>query len=282
MNYQTVAGRLAELIRNPAGLFGLVVVAIILLGFAVSFIWVPYDPAAVNPSATWAPPSGDHWLGTDQLGRDIFSMMLVGTRVTVLTSLGGALIALIAGLLLTFLITYAPRWLSQLTERITDIWVAFPTLIIALILATAFQGSAVTSAVAIGLGSAPSVTRTILPEVRRVSVSDYVLLATAAGARGPWLLHHHIFPNVAPTLIVRTTQIMGTAALAEAGLSYLGVGTPPPTPSWGRMLSTYQSFMYSHPSVILIPATAIVVTIIGFNLLGDGLRDVYDPRKAKA
>lgn len=270
--------RLRALLRNPAGIIGTAVVLAVLATFALSFIWVPYDPESVDSRASWARPSGAHWFGADQLGRDIFSLMVLGSRVTVLTAVGGAVVALVVGLLLASIIVYAPRWLGSLTERLTDVWVAFPTLIIALILVTAFSGSTLTSTVAIGLGSAPAVTRTVLPELRRATASDHVLLAVAAGARSWWILSRHIFPAITPTLIVRVTQIMGTATLAEAGLSYLGLGTPPPTPSWGRMLSTYQSFMYSHPTVILIPATAIVLTIIGFNLLGDGLRDVLDPR----
>ncbi|MDY5129213.1 ABC transporter permease [Actinotignum urinale] len=271
--------RLRQLLRNPSGLFGLIIATSLLFLFILSYIWVPYRIEDVNPSHSWAPPSTEHWFGADQLGRDIFTLFVIGVRVTVKTSVGSALIALILGLTLASLIVYGPRLIRRLTERLSDIWTAFPTLIIALILVTAFKGSTFTSTLAIGLGAAPGLARTVLPELRRATVSDHVLLAVTSGARSWWLLSRHIIPAVIPTLLVRVTQIMGISALTEAGLSYLGVGTPPPTPSWGRMLATYQNVMYTHPTVIFIPMIALVLTIVGLNLLGDGLRDVLDPRR---
>ncbi|MDO5025753.1 MAG: ABC transporter permease [Trueperella sp.] len=246
--------------------------------FVVSFIWVPYDTSKVDPASSWAPVSAQHWLGADKLGRDIFSLMILGSRVTVYISLGAAVIALVLGVIISAAIVYSRYSIAVIIERLTDVWIAFPTLVIAIIIVTAFGGSTVSSMVAIGLGSTPVVARTILPELRRAASADYTLLSVASGAKLPWLLWWHIFPTITPTLIVRVTQIMGTAALAEAGLSYLGLGTPISTPSWGRMLSEYQQYIYTHPGVLLIPGIAIVAVIIGFNLLGDGLRDVLDPR----
>lgn len=272
---------LTRLARNPAGLFGLIVSAALLLIASLSLIWTPADPLQVHPASSWAPPSAEYPLGADSLGRDIASQMMVGSQITLLAAIGATAVAVLVGLTLAALIAFAPRWLATLIERVVDIWVAFPTLIIALILVTAFRGSTLAAVVAIGLGSATAVTRTILPELRRAMSSDHVLLAVAAGARADWLLARHILPAVTPTLIVRTTQIMGVAALAEAGLSYLGLGTPPPTPSWGRMLASYQQQIYTRPEVLAVPAIAIVLAILGFNLLGDGLRDVLDVRRRR-
>lgn len=269
-----------HLLRNPIGMIGAVIVAALVAVFLVSLVWTPHDPLVVDPSGSWSPPSAEHPLGADQLGRDMLSQMLVGSQVTVLAAVGAAVLAVILGLLLAAGIAFVPPWLSALNQHVVDLMVAFPTLIIAIILVTAFSGSTLAAVVAIGIGSSTSVTRTILPELRRAMASDHVLLATAAGARPWWLLSRHVLPAVRPTLIVRTTQIMGVAVLAEAGLSYLGLGTPPPTPSWGRMLSDLQDQIYARPEVLAVPATAIVLVILGFNLLGDGLRDALDPHSA--
>ena len=272
---------IGRLTRNPAGLVGLIVTCALVAIAVISLAWTPADPLAVNPTESWAGPSAQFPLGADSLGRDIASQMMVGSRITLLAAVGSTAVAVFIGLGLAALIAFAPRLMATLVERVVDIWVAFPTLILALILATAFRGSTLSAVLAIGLGSATAVTRTILPELRRAMGSDHVLLAVAAGARAPWLLGRHILPAVTPTLIVRTTQIMGVAALAEAGLSYLGLGTPPPTPSWGRTLSSYQDQIYTRPEVLAVPAIAIVLVILGFNLLGDGLRDVLDVRRRR-
>lgn len=268
-----------RLLKNPSGLAGIILLGFVALTFLVSLVWTPYSATAVDPSASWAAPSADHWLGGDKLGRDIFTHLLLGSQVTVITCLAAAAIALVLGLILAGIIQFAPGPISRLTERATDVLIAFPTLIVALILVTATGGSILSSILAIGIGSATTVTRTIMPELRRAASSDYVLLAKAAGAGPWWLLTRHIFPTVTPTLLVRTTQIMGVAALAEAGLSYLGLGAPLETPTWGRMLSAYQEQIYSRPEILVIPSLAIIITILGFNLLGDGLRDVLDPRR---
>lgn len=265
------------LFKNPAGAIGSVLVGLLAAVFLLSFLWIPYSVEDVNAALSWAPPSSDHWFGADRLGRDIFSMMIVGSRVTVYISMGASAIAVVGGVFVATVVAYSNRPWSTYVERATDMWVAFPTLIIALIVVTAFGGSTASSTIAIGLGSIPVVARTVLPEFRRARSADYTLLAIANGASLPRLLRWHIIPSILPTLIVRATQIMGMAALAEAGLSYLGLGTPLPTPSWGRMLADFQSQIYTHPGAIFVPAIAISVVIVGFNLLGDGLRDVLDP-----
>ncbi|MEW6918311.1 ABC transporter permease [Trueperella pyogenes] len=262
-----------RLLKNPNGAIGLGIVGMLLALCALSYVWLPQPILEVHPEESWAPVSSKHWLGADMLGRDILSLMIVGTRVTVAVSLGSTFLAVILGLALAVCIVYVPHPISTVLSRIVDVWVGFPTLIIALMIVTAFGGSTMTSLAAIGLGAVPVVTRTVLPELRRARSADYTILAVASGARLPGLLRWHIVPTVAPTVIVRMTQLMGTACLAEAGLSYLGLGTPLPTPTWGRILAVFQQHIYTHPGALMVPAIAITVVIVGFNILGDGLRD---------
>lgn len=267
-----------RLLSRPGGVFGLIAVALLLGSAVLSLVWTPYDPLAVDPAAGWEPFSPAHPLGTDSLGRDQVSMLLVGARVTLLATVVATGIATALGVAIAFALALTPRPLSSLLERAVDIAIAFPTLIVAIILVTGFGASTWVAAISIGLAASVVVARTVLPELRRALLSDHVLLATAAGA-GTWrIVTRHALPAVGPTLIVRTTQIMAAAALAEAGLSYLGFGTPPPTPSWGRSLADLQSQIVVRPEYLIAPAVAIVIVVLGFNLLGDALRDVLDPR----
>ncbi|OMQ14612.1 hypothetical protein A7K94_0215365 [Modestobacter sp. VKM Ac-2676] len=266
------------LLRHPTGMVGAVLVAVVVLTAAVSLVWTPRDPLAVDPADSWAGPSAQHWIGADALGRDLFSQLVRGAQVTVLASVGAAVIALVVGLAFAAGIAFGSPVVSGLVQRGVDLLIAFPTLVIAIILVTSFQASTLMAVLAIGLGMSVAVTRTVLPELQRALASDFVLLARAAGARAWWIGTRHVLPSISASLLVRLTQLMGVAALAEAGLSYLGFGTPPPTPSWGRTLADLQSQVMTQPEVLLFPALAIVVVVLGFNLLGDGLRDVLDPR----
>ena len=268
-----------RLVRRPMGLISLALVALMILVALVSLIWTPYDPFAVNPAESWAPFSAKHPLGADSLGRDILSRLMTGSQITLLTAFCSVAFATVFGLLLGGLIVFAPRPIAVLLERMVDLMVAFPTLLIAMIIATATKGATWGLIVAIGIGSISTITRTILPELRRSIRSDHVTLARTSGAGPWWLLRAHIFPDVAATLLIRMTQLLGVATLAEAGLSYLGLGAPPPEPSWGRMLADHQNQIYSRPEVLVAPAVVIVIAILAFNLLGDALRDAMDARE---
>lgn len=268
-----------RLVRRPMGMISLVLVALMILVALVSLIWTPYDPSAVNPAESWAPFSAKHPLGADALGRDILSRLMTGSQITLLTAFCSVALATVFGLLLGGLIVFAPRPIAVLLERMVDLMVAFPTLLIAMIIATATKGATWGLIVAIGIGSISTITRTILPELRRSIRSDHVTLARTSGASPWWLLRAHIFPDVAATLLIRMTQLLGVATLAEAGLSYLGLGAQPPEPSWGRMLADHQNQIYSRPEVLVAPAVVIVIAILAFNLLGDALRDAMDARE---
>ncbi|WP_261164101.1 ABC transporter permease [Microbacterium sp. Marseille-Q6965] len=269
---------IGRLLSRPDGAFGLAAAALLIGCAMLSLVWTPYDPLAVDPAASWQPFSFAHPLGTDSLGRDQVSALLVGARVTLFATVVATAIAAVLGVAIAFALALAPRTLSSLLERAVDVAIAFPTLIVAIILVTGFGASTWVAAVSIGLAASVVVARTVLPELRRALLSDHVLLATASGA-GTWrIVSRHALPSVLPTLIVRLTQIMAASALAEAALSYLGFGTPPPTPSWGRSLSDLQSQIVIRPEYLIAPAVAIVIVVLGFNLLGDALRDVLDPR----
>lgn len=268
-------------LRNPSAVAGLAMVSVLVLAAGISIFWTPYDPLKVSTMEQWVSPSWSHLLGTDALGRDIFSSMMVGAQVTLFATILATSIATLIGLALSFVIVATPPVLSSLVQRFVDILVAFPTLVLAIVLVTSFGSSATTAAVAIGLGSAVVITRTVLPELRTILESDFVLLAKAGGASSWWVMRRHAIPNIAPTLIVRVTQIMSLAALAEAGLSYLGFGTPAPSPSWGRALADMQTQVLLRPEVLIAPSVAIILVTLGFNLLGDGFRDAMDVRTTR-
>ncbi|MGA4508098.1 ABC transporter permease [Propionibacteriaceae bacterium G1746] len=269
---------LRKLLHNPIGVLALVMTGVVVLTVLVSLVWTPHDPLGVNVPLRWSSPSLEHPLGTDALGRDTLSRIMAGSRVTVTTSVLAVALATVVGVAIGALLVFLPRGLSSALERLVDLSVAFPTLILAVIIATFAGGSMWGVVAAIGLGSTSTITRTILPELRRSVRTDHVLLARTSGAGPLWLLGRHILPEVTPTLLVRMTQLLGAAALAEAGLSYLGLGTPPPAPSWGRMLAEHQSQIYTRPEVLAVPALVIVWTTLAFNLLGDALRDALDSR----
>jgi len=265
--------------RRPTGKFAIIFITCMVIVSLISFIWTPYDPYAVDPAESWAPWSARHIFGADALGRDIASRLMVGANLTLFTTLAAVTIASVAGLLLAGLIAFSSRPVGKLLERGVDLLIAFPTLLIALILATATGGTQWGLALAIGIGSISTITRTILPELRRSMRSDHVTLAVTSGASRWWLLDAHILPDVAATLLIRMTQLLGIATLAEAGLSYLGLGAPPSVPSWGRMLAEHQEQIYSRPQVLAAPAALIILAILSFNLLGDALRDALAVRE---
>ncbi|MBO1030940.1 ABC transporter permease [Tessaracoccus sp. SD287] len=269
---------LRKLLRQPIGVAALVMVGLVVLTVLVSLVWTPHDPLAIDVSNRWAPWSATHPLGTDALGRDTASRIMLGSQVTVTTAVLAVALATALGVPLGALLVFLPPGLSSALQRLVDLMVAFPTLVLAVIIATFAEGSMWGVVLAIGLGSVSTIIRTILPELRRSRSTDHVMLARTSGAGPLWLTWKHILPEVTATLLVRTTQLLGVAALAEAGLSYLGLGTPPPSPSWGRMLAEHQQQIYTRPEVLAAPALVIVWTTLGFNLLGDALRDALDTR----
>lgn len=265
--------------RLPASLvIGMVFVGAIILAALVSFVWTPYDPIKVRADARLLPPGSEHWLGTDRFGRDVVSQLMVGARTTLFVGIIAVGIAAVAGIPLGVAAAMGPRWLSTFVMRGIDLTLAFPALLLAIMLGAVYGASTLTAMVAIGIATAPRFARLARGGTLQVMSSEYVLAARVAG-RGPLpIALRHVLPNVASLLLVQSSVSFGIAVLAESGLSYLQFGTAPPTPSWGRMLADGRELIAVYPLLTLWPALAIALAVLGFNLLGDGLRDRLDPR----
>lgn len=262
----------------PSLLFGGLITALLLACALVSLVWTPYPPGEQNFKLREAPPSSLHWLGTDTYGHDIFSQLMVGAQSSVLVGVVAVAIGLLFGVSLGLLAALRKGWLEEAIMRLTDLSFAFPTILAAIMLRAAYGAGLVTSIAAIGIASIPVFARITRASANVLWQRDFVTAARACG-KGPWAItREHILPNLLPILIVQATIQFAIAILAEAALSYLGLGTQYPTPSWGRMLSEAQSKLFDAPMLAVYPGLAIALAVMGLNLLGDGLRDRLDPR----
>jgi peptide/nickel transport system permease protein len=276
---QTPARRAWNRLKERRGaMLGLAVVIVIALCALLAPLIAPYDPAQQSWSAVRKAPSAAHWFGTDEVGRDILARIIYGARASIGAGLVSIAIALAIGAPLGLLAGYAGGALDGLISRVVDAMLACPFLILAIALA-AFLGPSLSNAmIAIGVTAAPTFVRLTRGQVLSVKAEDYVDAARAAGNR-PWRIAvGHILPNVMPQLLVQATLTVATAIIAEASLSFLGLGQQPPAPSWGSMLNSAQRFLVNAPWMAVFPGLAIFVTVLSFNLLGDGLRDALDPR----
>jgi peptide/nickel transport system permease protein len=271
----TRSARRGSLTATAGGaLVGLVVVMAL-----VSFVWTPYDPTDIDPDRTLAGiGSGRHLLGTDNFGGDVLSQLMAGARVTLLVGIVAVAIAGTVGIPLGMVAGMRRGWVGAVIIRAGGILFAFPALLLALLLAAAFGASTVTAMVAIGVATIPAFLRLTYAATLQVMALDYITAARACGL-GPFrVARRHVLPNIAPTLLVQSSVAFALAVLAEAGLSYLGLSTRPPTPSWGRMLHDAQGYLFTAPGLSVWPCIAIALTVLGFKLLGDGVRDVLDPK----
>lgn len=269
--------------RLPPSLWiGGALVALLLAAAALSLVWTPHPPTEIDVAAKLQGPNAVHWLGTDSLGRDIASLLLVGARNALAVGVIAVGIGITLGVALGLLAAARGGWLDEAMMRLADFTFAFPALLTAIMLAAVQGPGLVTSVVAIGIFNIPVFARITRGAARAVWTRDYVTASRACG-RGAWhITWHHVLPNIAGALIVQATIQFATAILAEAALSYLGLGTQPPQPSWGRMLNEAQSMMFQAPLLALWPGLAIAGSVLGLNLLGDGLRDRLDPRWARS
>jgi peptide/nickel transport system permease protein len=263
---------------NAATVVGGALVAAVVLMAVVSWFWTPYDPEAIDASARLAPMSWSHPLGADRFGHDVLSQIMAGARVTLLVGVVAVAIAAVIGVPLGALAAMRGGWVSETVMRTNDVVFAFPAVLLAIMLAAAYGASTLTAMIAIGVANIPVFARLTRGETLRVRSSEYVVAARGAGRGQLAVFGRHVLPNVAPVLIVQATVLFALAILAEAALSYLGLGTPAPTPSWGRMLQESQTFFGSRPTLAVFPGLAIALSVLGFNLLGDGLRDAIDPK----
>jgi len=267
--------------RNRMALLG----AGIVLFFVIAALLAPWlathDPLKTSFMAIRKAPSAAWWLGSDELGRDIFSRLLFGARASLMAGLVSVLIAMAVGVPFGLLAGYFGGWIDSIISRFTEALLAIPFLILAIALA-AFLGPSLTNAMlAIGISAAPLFIRLARGQVLGIRKEDFVTSAKALGASHTRIILSHIVPNVIPPLIVQATITIATAIIAEASLSFLGLGLQPPNPSWGSMLSTAKNFMIQAPWMSLFPGIAIFLAVFGFNLLGDGLRDALDPRQER-
>ncbi|HLJ72764.1 MAG TPA: ABC transporter permease [Roseiarcus sp.] len=271
-------GFLSRAKRNPSFLIGAALVLLVACAAALSLIWTPYPPAAIDVPHKLLTPSAQHWLGTDSLGRDVASELLAGARISILVGVIAVGIGLVFGVALGLFAASAKGLIEDIVMRFSDFAFAFPALLMAIMLTATFGAGVVNAIIAIGIFNVPLFARVTRASANTVLSREYILAARAAG-KGPIAIAvEHVLPNIAPILIVQATIQFAIAVLAEAALSYLGLGAQPPQTSWGRMLSEAQNLMYQAPRLAIFPGLAIVVAVLGLNLLGDGLRDLLDPR----
>ena len=259
---------------------GTLLVALLLAAVAVSFVWTPYAATELDIPHKLQLPSKAHWLGTDSLGRDIASLLIAGSRVSIAVGLIAVGIGIGFGVVLGLVAAVRRGWIEEALMRFADFTFAFPALLSAIMLTAIYGPGLVTSIVAIGIFNVPVFIRLTRASALVVRSREFVTAARALGKSELQITLEHVLPNILPILIVQATIQFALAILAEAALSYLGLGTQPPTPSWGRMLNDAQTQMFRAPQLAFYPGAAIALTVLGLNLMGDGLRDMFDPRLA--
>lgn len=276
-----ISGQVHFWLRNRLALIGLVIILIVILAAVFAPAIAPYDPYARDIRNRIAPPSRAHLMGTDELGRDILSRIIYGARVSLLVGGISVGLATLIGAPLGLIAGFGSRQVDSVIMRLMDALLAFPEIVLAIAILAILGPSAANAMIAIGIVYIPVFARTIRAPALVESNREYVEAARASGATNRRILFRHIAPNTMSILIIRITTSLSYAILAEAALSFLGLSASPPTPTWGRMLKDGQSFMQQAPWVAIFPGIAIALVVLGFNLLGDGLRDALDPRTRK-
>jgi len=274
-----------SLLRRALGhrsfVLGGALTALLLFAALLSLFWTPWSPYEMNLPAKLQAPSVAHWLGTDAFGRDVASLLLVGARNSILVGVIAVGIGLFAGTALGLLAAAKRGWVEELIMRLSDFTFAFPAILSAIMMTAVFGAGIVNSIIAIGIFNVPTFARITRASANALWSREFVLAARACG-KGPWsITFDHVLPNILSVLTVQVTIRFAIAILAEAALSYLGLGTQPPQPSWGRMLAEAQSLLFQAPLLAVFPGVAIALAVLGLNLLGDGLRDIMDPRLAR-
>ncbi len=260
-------------------ILGATLSSLVVLAALISFVWTPYDHAALDIPSKLQAPNAQNWFGTDHFGRDMFSMVMVGARTSIAVALVAVGIGMALGVPLgLWAAAQKGSWLDEVIMRGNDLIFAFPSLVIAILITAVFGAGAINAIIAIGIFNIPVFARITRGAALSLWEREFILAARVSGKGAARISAEHILPNVANLLIVQGTIQFSLGILAEAGLSYVGLGAQPPTPSWGRMLADAQTMVSFAPHLALIPGLAIIVTVLGLNLLGDGLRDWLDPR----
>jgi peptide/nickel transport system permease protein len=264
--------------RSPLTMAGLVLIAVLALIATLAPLIAPANPLKQVLSTRLKPPSGEHWLGTDQLGRDVLSRMIYGARISLVIGIVVVGLAASLGTLVGVVAGYAGGWLDESLMRLTDVFFAFPALILAMAISGALGPSLTNAMIAIAVVSWPVYARLVRAQVLSLREREYVEAARSLGASAERIVWGHILPNTLAPLLVQASFDMGGAILSAAGLSFIGFGTQPPTPEWGVMISDGRNYIATQPWLSLFPGLAILFTVAAFNLIGDGLRDALDPR----
>ena len=277
-----VPGFWRRALHHRSFVFGAVLTALLVLAATVSLVWTPWSPYEMDMASKLQSPSWSHWLGTDSFGRDVASLLLVGARASILVGVIAVGIGLTVGTALGLLAAARRGWVEEAIMRFTDFSLAFPAILSAIMMTAVFGAGIVNAIVAIGIYNIPTFARITCASANAIWSREYIAAARACGKGAFSITFQHVLPNISAVLIVQITIRFAIAILAEAALSYLGMGTQPPQPSWGRMLSEAQTLMFQAPLLAVFPGMAIALAVLGLNMLGDGLRDLLDPRLARA
>jgi peptide/nickel transport system permease protein len=266
--------------RYPLGVIGAVIMIVFVLTAILAGVIAPFDPLSTNARASLAPPSQTYWIGADMMGRDMFSRMIHGSRISLAVALGATCIGSGLGAMLGLASGYLGGWFDLIVQRFAEIMQSLPLLVMALVITASLGPSLVNTIIAIAIPLIPNVARVIRANVLSLRELNYVEAARAVGMRQTRIALVHVFPNTLAPLIVLATAQLGSTILTEASLSFLGLGVPEPYPSWGRMLSeSAAEYIRSAPWLVIFPGLAISLVVFGANLFGDALRDILDPRQ---
>jgi peptide/nickel transport system permease protein len=275
-------GRLRRAFRHPSFAIGATLVTVLLIVALVSLVWTPYSVYDIDMAAKLAEPSAAHWFGQDQLGRDIVSLAMAGAQNSIMVGVIAVGVGLSLGTVLGATAASEGGWIEELVMRFSDLTFAFPALLSAIMFTAVFGPGIAISVVAIGIFNIPIFARVTQASAKAVWARDYVTAARAAGKGRVRITIDHVLPNIVSALTVQATIQFANAIIWEASLSYLGFGTQPPHPSWGRMLNDAQAHLFDAPWLAVYPGVAIMLAVLGLNLLGDGLRDLLDPRLVRS
>lgn len=280
---ETKRGLVGAAFQSKSFALGFAVTAVFILAAVLSFVWTPYDATALAVADKLKAPSSLHWFGTDHFGRDIFSMIMVGARTSIAVAFVAVGIGIAAGVPLgLWAAAKQGSLVDEVIMRANDLVFAFPALLIAILITAVFGPSAINAIIAIGIFNIPVFARLARGAALTLWTREYIFAARVAGKGAVRISAEHILPNIMNLLIVQGTIQFSLGILADAALSYVGLGAQPPIPSWGRMLADAQTMISLAPHMALFPGAAIVLTVLGLNLMGDGLRDIFDPKLSRS
>jgi peptide/nickel transport system permease protein len=279
--WRIIVGNAKKILDHPTGLVGLAIILALAALAMLAPLVSGYDPVVQDLSSRLLPPSSKHWFGTDNYGRDVFSRVAFGAQTTLYIVFLVTIIVAPIGLLLGTVSGYFGGWVDEVLMRITDIFLSFPGLVLALGFAAALGPGITNAIIAISLTAWPPIARLARAETLSLRKTDYISAVYLQGATAPAIIYRHILPMCIPSVIVRVTLNMASVILTAAGLGFLGLGAQPPSPEWGAMAASGREFMIDSPWVIAAPGLAIAIVSLGFNLFGDALRDIIDPRSSQ-